>query len=316
MYIFGEHGIFLKDFSVLQINSENVRNFIQPYTFEHPCFGHDLHITRLIIFDLLNKEIINSNDTIIITKERQFLYDNIFKNVITFNEFVEKLNSNEVIFNGNEVIFLPILVGNFFNNKLDINNNILKKNFNYDINNSEYWNEKLVNKILNIKKYNTSEELNKLIENKFIVFVIRTKTENDLCIEHLNQLKLIREKTNNKYKVILFCLKDSKIDEIINKDLYDFKIKNIHEFITLIINDNCFYLLGEISGLIESSYYYHGKNLKILEYVNVNHYNFPKKKTFNYAFRDNILARWNAKYIEPINFQQFVTFEEALISIE
>ena len=312
MYIFGEHGIFLKDFEKIPINNDEVRNLIQPYSFEHPCFGHDLHITRLIILDLLNKGIINSNDTIIMTKERQFLYDNIFKNIITFNEFVEKLNSNEIIFNEKEVIFLPTIVWDFFYNKLHGNNNLLKNNFNYDICNSEYWNDKLVNNILNIRKYNINEELNKLIENKFIIFVIRTKTENDLCMEHLNQLKLIREKTNNKYKVILFCLKDSKIDEIISKNLYDFKIKNIHEFITLIMNDNCFYLLGEISGLLESSYYYHGKNLTILEYVNY----YTLQKTLDYAFKDSIFTRWNAKYIEPIKFQQFLTFENALNYIE
>jgi len=312
MYIFGEHGIFLKDFSVLPINSNEVKSIIEPYVSGHPCFGHDLHISRLIILDLLNKEIINTNDTIIITKERQFLYDNIFKNVITFNEFVEKINSNEIVFNEKEVIFLPKIVWDFFKGNLTHNNNSLYTNFNYNIFNSEYWNKKLENNILNINKYPINENLNNLIENKFILFIIRTKEEEDLCMEHCNQLKLIKDKINNKYKIILYCLKDSRIDEIISKDLYDYKIKNIHEFITLIMNDNCLYLIGEISGLLESSYYYHGKNLTILEYSSFYKGDKLVKKNL---FKENIFAVWNQKYIEPINYKKFINFDEVINNI-
>lgn len=312
MYIFGEHGIFLKDFKKIPINNDEVRNLIQPYVYGHPCLGHDLHLTRIIILDLLNKEKINSNDTIIVTKDRQFMYENIFKNIITYNEFVEKLNSNEIIFNEKELIFFPPIISDLLSSRLKPTNNSLYKNFNYDIDNSEYWNDKLVNNILNIRKYNINEELNKLIENKFIIFIIRTKTENDLCMEHLNQLKLIREKTNNKYKVILFCLKDSKIDEIISKDLYDFKIKNIQEYITLITHENCYFLLGEISGLVEISYYYHGPNLKILEYRGEY---YKEENYFKNTFKNTIFQNWNGKFIEPINHKILKNFDEALNNI-
>jgi len=51
-----------------------------------PELGWELMITRLHIIDMLQSEVISEDDIIITTPDRYFLYNNIFKNVSTWNK--------------------------------------------------------------------------------------------------------------------------------------------------------------------------------------------------------------------------------------
>ena len=59
------------------------------------ALGHELHISRFILCDMLNRSIINKSDTIVtVNADRFFLYSLLFNNVITFTDFINK-NINE-----------------------------------------------------------------------------------------------------------------------------------------------------------------------------------------------------------------------------
>lgn len=80
-----------------------VWRFIQSYP-ENPLgrdpsspLGHELHVSRIILLDLLCKGLIDANNVEIYTqRDRVFLYNQIFPNVFSFDQLSEK-SSDEVI---------------------------------------------------------------------------------------------------------------------------------------------------------------------------------------------------------------------------
>ena len=60
-------------------------NFTKKYS--KMCLGHEIHMTRCIIIDMLVQQRISRDDIIVTLKDRKFLYDSIFNNVITSEEF-------------------------------------------------------------------------------------------------------------------------------------------------------------------------------------------------------------------------------------
>ena len=304
-YVFADHGINSKVFQqVKSIISKELLELIEPYVWPHFCFGHDIHVSRIIIFDMLNNEIINNNDTLIVTKDRQFLYNKTFNNILTFEEFCIKIYNNEITLMKENFIFLPKTIDDLLHFRF--NNDLLF--FNYDIYNTKYWNENLIKYIKNIEKVEIDNSLNNLItNNKFIIFIIRSFDHNNIDNNYINYINELRNKTIYDYKLIIFCYKDFEI----NKNLYDYLIKDILILVNLLLNENCYYFIGEISGLLEISYYHHGNNLKIFEFHN-NHYEKSDDYLINNNFQENIMSKWNAKYISPINHKIFNNFTSIL----
>lgn len=66
--------------------------------------GWELTTTSLYVKKLLNENIINSDDCIVTTTERKFLYNKVFNNVIDYQDFLKISNKSQVIDLVNEVI--------------------------------------------------------------------------------------------------------------------------------------------------------------------------------------------------------------------
>jgi hypothetical protein len=305
-YIFADHGIDTKTYSGANINDVNIQSILSPYVNNHFCLGHDLHISRIIVFDLLNKNIINNNDTLIVTKDRQVFYNNLFKNIITFTEFIEKVNNNEIHINN--FIFLPSVVNDLLYGRP--NTELMK--FNYNINNNDYWNDKMIENITTFNKCIFNNELNNIIKNKFIIFIIRSFDNIDIDSTYHNYIYNLRQHTLTKYKLILYCYKDIQF----NKEHYDYIINNISEYMSLLIHTNCYFVIGEMSGLLEVSYFHHNNNLQILEFVNITYKKPLDYNLCNNTFKHSIMSNWNNKYIEPITHKLFENFKNILETIE
>jgi len=311
MFIFADHGIKKNDYNDIkqEINS-NILDIISGYIYPHFCFGHDLNVSRLIVFDMLNNNIINNKDILIVTDDRQFLYNQIFTNLINFKDFIKKYQNNV---NENNFIFLPPVVTDLVYWR---KNNYLEK-FNYDVYNKDYWNDKLVSNIKNINKFKFDSKLESITSQKFFIFIIRTLDHSHFIFNpiYIDYLKKIID-VKGDLKLILYCayLSDKyKIEA-------DYTINNIHALVTLLQCKNCVYLIGETSGLMEVSYYYHHDNLKILQFP-LNHQQLPlynNKWLGNDDFKDNIgnMKGWNRKYISPINHNFYYSFNEIINDIQ
>ena len=61
------------------------------------ALGHEIHISRYLLYDLLQKNIIDNNVNIVtISKDRFFLYNNIFTNIHEWNDYKNNINKNNI----------------------------------------------------------------------------------------------------------------------------------------------------------------------------------------------------------------------------
>ncbi len=64
MYIFADHGIFKNEF--ITTTNKYFNSLCEGHVHYHFCLGHDLQLCRPIVFDLLNNNVINTNNSFIL----------------------------------------------------------------------------------------------------------------------------------------------------------------------------------------------------------------------------------------------------------
>ena len=209
------------------------------------ALGHEIHISRYLLYDLLQKNIIDNNVNIVtISKDRFFLYNNIFTNIHEWNDYKNNINKNNI-----KIIDLSHTYDTaiFIDRLKELN---LKLNLNYSCDNFER-SDKFVDDINNINIINLNEDENykSIIENDFIVVHYRL-VNSDNKINHQNILKIIdkiRKYTDNT--IVIFC---SKLpDEKVQKDLECKNIvviDNLQYYASFLSNKKCKLLISEWSG--------------------------------------------------------------------
>lgn len=225
------------------------------------ALGHEIHLGRYILLDMLNDNYIdNHNYTIVTSKiERKFLYSKLFNKIISYDDFI-KLNENDknII---NIWPFLNAIKENISKNYIDE----FKKKSNYPI-------EKVLFKEINVIKIkgllNLIDyqviEYNNLIKEKFIVIHHRVIDYNKISNNDINKNNIITQKiidylfNNFNYNIIVFS---SDIDIKFNcQDLTRIKyINSLSLYCSLLNNDNCQCLISELSGGGEIGQYCHNK---------------------------------------------------------
>ena len=84
---------------VSKIENENHSGFC--------ALGHEIHLGRFILLDMLDKKYINTNDVIVTSNiDRFFLYSKIFKNIISYDEYSRNGNIKEE----NKILVWPFVV--------------------------------------------------------------------------------------------------------------------------------------------------------------------------------------------------------------
>lgn len=323
MIIFAGEGIDESEYNNIAFKKEkfifkqivkDIYNNDYNYIYSHACFGHELHVTRIIIFDMLNKNIIDKDSTIICTNERQFLFNAIFEKVINIETFFKQqlfLNLNKDNF-----LFMPSIVFEILH--LGKSNHANLIHFNYDIHNNDYWNKEMIDKILCLKPYKTIETIQNITKNNFVLFVIRSHSKVN-NVDYKICLNKIKEKFIG-YKILVYSqtiLFDYNVDCV---------IQNMQDYLYCLQHENCFYIIGETSGGLELSYYYHGKNATLLEFggnygfgqfpnrqtkIDVGYADFYKEESVHNNFTKSIMAVWNNKFIYPFKCH-YLKFDELL----
>ena len=203
------------------------------------ALGHEIHLTRYILYDMLQKNVIDNNVNIVtISKDRFFLYSNIFTKIHEWNDYKKKQTINNNI------------------KVIDLTKYSSGLNLQHTFDNFERT-SKFVDYINNINTINLNENIKykSIIENDFIVVHYRFSMVNsDTKITHngntQNLLKIIdkiRKHTNND--IVIFC---SKLpDEKVQKDLECKNIviiDNLQYYASFLSNKKCKLLISEWSG--------------------------------------------------------------------
>jgi len=265
------------------------------------CLGHEIHITRCIIIDMLLKGYIKNNDIIVTKKDRKFLYTLLFNNVIDINDFKNiELNDTYNIINLNEYT-IDAATGNTTN----------YKNF---IFNKKYYTEEFKNNLLNIEYIDTKYDDN---YNNDYVLIHHRYTDN------IDNLKKICYKIHNVYgpdtNIIIFNNNINNLSTISNKNII--LIDNLQIYASYLNGYNskykCKLFITEWSGGGQlSQYCYSGNSLyyfniyyAAIDYINM--LDNIKENSMNQTYFD----WWDFKNPSNSNFKIFINLDELLNNI-
>jgi len=159
-----------------------------------PCFGHELHISRCILIDMLLKHYITENATIVTLEDRKFLYKKTFKNLLNLIEF-RNLKSSDKIKEYN-----IISLKNYSHLACGANDTF--PNFKFSEN---YYSDSFKNKMLQIEYCETNYD--KEYKGDYVVLHHRYN-------DNVNNLKNIVKKVNEIYGKINIIIFNNNIDRI------------------------------------------------------------------------------------------------------
>ncbi len=273
---------------------------------EHDSFnalGHEIHITRYILLDLLQKNKI-TNDYVIVTVnlERKILYENLFNNIIDWNEYKNKYEG--------KVEFLDLT---YYSESGTAAYKIYDK---FEQMNYSHWNfersEAFLNLCNNIKYIDLNQKYSNIINNKFIVIHVRFNMNIDMLKRLINSIRNITD-----IKIIIFTVKN--INNILNNFNNIVKIENLNEYVSFLKNDNCELLISEWSGGGQLSHYAGRENLKIYYYflshqspyyINILDDLLSTSNEYN-----NIFKSWDFKTSKKINIKLYLNLDETIKNI-
>ncbi len=211
----------------------------------------ELIITRLYCMMMLNDNKISSKDTIITTSERKCLYENIFDNVIEWNEFIKLNTSEDEVIDLLEHDMFERLAGGEVKDRL-IPYLPFYQNWNRDKHNLQNIN------FNSLKEYNVSDE--------FVCLVIRTRgawPEKNLSPAY--------------WKKLISCLEEEGIKVFIfGKETEEYAtsetehVKDFRDWCSLVNHTNCKHIISTITGGVYPAFICGRENIKLTIVDNLN----------------------------------------------
>jgi hypothetical protein len=182
--------------------------------------GWEIGVSRVaIIQKLLNNEISNEDTTVVTLKDRMFMYQSIFKNVISYEDFINLNHSDiEIVTSLSE-------------------HDYMIENHMYPVDMS---NTKLIEKILDTKKEVITENLSKPF---FMIHYRERPWCNYRNISHDDYIRIIEKINSLGFDFFVYGKNSESIGKKYNK-----KELTLSEANTYLSHDNCVGVIGPLSG--------------------------------------------------------------------
>ena len=222
-----------KDIYIIVSKSDNDLDIKNKHT-SSSALGHEIHMSRFILFDLLQKNIIDINSIIVnISEDRFFLYNKLFKNMITYDNYHNNHKNKENI----ATIDLT--------KSMHLSNDAIVEVIDYNLNLFERT-EKFINYVndINFNDLTNHSCYSDIINEKFIVIHWRTniiELSNDKKNSLLRIIKKLKE--NFDLKIVIFSVENINI----NLDNVYF-INNLQIYASFLNHKNCDLFISEWSG--------------------------------------------------------------------
>lgn len=219
----------------------------------HDCFsalGHEIHLTRFILYDLLQKNKIDINSVIVtLSEDRFFLYRNIFKNLLSYNNFIH----NKTLTKKNIIDLSFYSPWNTKDTKIDFFNKV-----NYSFEHFEK-SEKFISYINDIE-YSTLDNYD-FIHNIYFLLCVRFQIDSDKLHKLINKLHKIYDKMNSNDKpsecnIVIYGI---SIPQISIPNIHI--INNLQTYASFLNNNNCKVVISEWSGGGQLSQYCNNNNI-------------------------------------------------------
>ena len=264
------------------------------------ALGHEIHVSRFILFDLFQRNLIDSNSIIVnLYSDRFFLYDKYFKEIITYNEYKKTKNPNI------EEIDLT-QYSNFKKGQIDV---FKKLNYRYEqFEKTDF----IMNCLHNINFHDLTN--NDLCKNKFILIHTRTRINNnenkniDSLLKTIDKIKAISDK-----KIIVFSTDNLNVQ----KENVHF-INTLHLYASFLNNKNCELFISEWSGGGQlSQYFYTGNIIYYFDNYPSHDYEINYESLQNQANHpNNIMNAWDFKNVTQCKRFYYKTLDKMLENLK
>jgi len=238
------------------------------------CLGHEINLTRFVIIDMLIQKFINENDIIVVrNNDNKFLYEKLFNNVLTFNEYYNlKKNNFDIIDLTPHSIYCA-------------KDKLIIPNFQYCLN---FNNEKFINNILNLKFC----DINYNLSNDYVVIHHRYNDSLD------NLIKICR-KIIEKFFNLNIVIFNNNISTIQNINFFKnpniLFTDNLQMYASFLKNEKCQKLISEWSGGGQLSQYCMKKDI----FYYINFYN-----SIGYCGdEEKLIKRAHSSYFDTIDWK-------------
>jgi hypothetical protein len=255
------------------------------------CLGHEIHMTRYVLIDMLLQNRISQDDIIVTLKDRMFLYTLIFKTVIEPNTLAN-INKNNY-----NIINLSLITSS----DMSVNYNSILQQFNHKT----------------LEKFYTPDFKRLLNSIEYCKTLYDEKYDKDYVVIH--------HRYNNKIDELHTIIK--KINGLINVNIIIFNnniplLKNELKYDNLIFTDNlqmyasylncyeskynCKLFISEASGGGQLSHYcYNGKVIYYFEeYANYASQHIGKETYYREnAMKTDMYQHWDFKYSTDIEIK-------------
>ena len=243
-------------------------------------FAHEFNSSRLELLNMLsNGKILIDTDIILTSSERKFLYSNIFKNIISYEQLID----NEIYYKDLNIVYLCLMTNwNFI-----ANTNSYRRSDGFD---QSLYNPAICKYVLSIDYIDDIAHMYD-ISNRFVLIHFRAgvSTPGNDTFENIDSIINIFKKS--KLKIFIFVNKDYT-DHFIDMNI-DIINYNIQEYCSLMNHYNCIYVISCFSGAGIISQYCCNSNVIM----------YPTHPVWNYILTNkvDITNNWDYNKFSKVN---------------
>jgi hypothetical protein len=275
------------------ILSSNI--YLPPWAYN---LGHEIHMTRIILFDMLIKNKINKNDIIVTMNDRKFLYENVFNNIMDYNT---ALINNYLDWNKYNIINLFEIIVQY--NCKDL----LKIDY---VLPDKYYNDELYNYIKNINYLKLDYDF---LKNSYVIIHHRYDCD-------ISKLKAIIQKLRNIFNdvhIIVFNNDKLKILSAISEYNNISTTDNLQEYASLLKEPNCKLVITEWSGGGQLAQYCSNANIIIYfdAYIISSNYVDSSLRLHEESMNGTAFQAWDFKTITQCKRFYYHNYVEMLENI-
>jgi hypothetical protein len=280
-----------EDNYILQENGNTTKRYCKM------CLGHEIHMTRYVIIDMLLQNKISTDDIIVTLKDRTFLYSKIFKNCITSDAFtmMEK--------DGYNIINLSYITGS----DIPVREWSILQKYNHQV----------------LKKFYTSEF--KTLLNSIDYCETHYDCAKDYIVVHhrynydINMLIKTINKINSVVDVNIVIFNNNM--SYIKKELENYKnlmfVDNLQLYASYLNNPKCKLFISEWSGGGQLSHYcYDGKIIYYFHQYHDIHYVGKEKEFAKLSMETDMFQHWDFKHSRNIDINMFCTLDDLLENLQ
>ena len=260
------------------------------------CLGHEIHMSRILLIDMLIQNKISTQDTIVTLNDRIFLYKNIFHSCITYQEY-KKMNIQEY-----NIINLIYITGTIFPVQA---NNIL--NF-YGHKTLDKFYTPITKQLLNNIDYCNID----MFDNKDYI-IIHHRYDCDINILFKILSKINETRVNIHIVIFNNNLEDLKKQTTIKQYTNLFFIDNLQVYASYLNHPKCKLLISEFSGGGQLSHYcYDG--IVMYYFYTYNDYSHIGNETkfLNASMETDMFQYWDFKNTRNIKILFFYNSDNLL----